>query len=89
MMRNHKIVSTVNATFLLGFVAQRIFTLFFHLTFSSFCYPPRTSVNFFQNYSILRLMPPLLGVHLFFFMLICFATDILAHPDKITFHVNR
>lgn len=28
MMRNHKIVSTGNAPFLLGFVAQRIFTLF-------------------------------------------------------------
>lgn len=28
-------------------------------------------------------MPPLLGVHLFL-MLICSATDILAHPDKIT-----
>lgn len=40
MMRNHKIVSTVNAPFLLGFVAQRIFTLFFfHLTISSFRYP--------------------------------------------------
>lgn len=29
MMRNHKIVSTVSATSLLGFVAQRIFTTFF------------------------------------------------------------
>lgn len=40
MMRNHKIVSTVNATSLLGFVAQKDFHSFFHLTFSSFCYPP-------------------------------------------------
>lgn len=29
MMRNHKIVSTVNAMSLLGFVAQKIFSLFF------------------------------------------------------------
>lgn len=31
MMRNHKIVSTVNAMSLLGFVAQRIFSLFFFI----------------------------------------------------------
>lgn len=36
MMRNHKIVSTVNAMFLLGFVAQRIFFLFFPSIFYFF-----------------------------------------------------
>ena len=45
MMRNHKIVSTVNAPFLLGFVAQRIFTPFFHLTFPSFCYLTREPLS--------------------------------------------
>lgn len=37
MMRNHKIVSTVNAMFLLGFVAQRIFGSFFS-PFNSFLF---------------------------------------------------
>lgn len=86
MMRNHKIVSTVNATSLLGFVAQRIFTLF-SFNFFLFLLPPQP-VNFFQNYYSFRIMPPSMGVHLFL-MLICSATDILAHPDKITFHMNR
>lgn len=50
MMRNHKIVSTVNAVFLLGFVAQKDFHSFFcHLTFSCFCYlPPSPPKNFCQ-----------------------------------------
>lgn len=63
--------------------------------------PLRTSVNFFQIYLSLRLMtppPPLPSPSqsptphwacICFLMLICSATDILAHPDKITFHVNR
>lgn len=84
MMRNHKIVSIVRATFLLGFVAQKDFHSSFHLTFSSLCYHPRSSINFFQNCSGFRLMPPSPGVHLFP-VFICSAADILAHSDKITF----
>lgn len=87
MMRNHKIVSTVNAMFLLGFVAQRIFGSFFS-PFNSFLFLlslRRFPLTSFRPTLKINAMPPLLGVHLFL-TLSCFAADILAHPDKITFH---
>lgn len=106
MMRNHKIVSTVSATSLLGFVAQRIFTTFFFLYFFDLTLPlfyfvvtsttPETSAGLCQSCS--RLLLPLThsrtcaaGVDLFYSVLRHYLglTDISAHPDKITFPVNR
>lgn len=52
MMRNHKIVSTVNAMSLLGFVAQRISHSFYLFNSSSFCYSSslNTLFSLLQNY---------------------------------------
>lgn len=63
MMRNHKIVSTVNAMSLLGFVAQRTFSLsFINLTLPSFCYS--SSLNTFQTQNYCGLISPALDMHL-------------------------
>lgn len=51
MMRNHKIVSTVNATFLLGFVAHKDSLFFINFTFCC------SLVNLCQNYTSFRLIP--------------------------------
>lgn len=82
MMRNHKIVSTVNATFLLGFVAQKDFLVFIHLTFCC------SLVNLCQNYTSLRLIP-FYGGCIFFFSWFILQLIFLAHPYLWLHFINR